>query len=114
LGATPEPDSSGKAEGVIANQRSDIGRFRAPADDVVSILLEERIGCKVAGLPAGGADRRLAFLESIAWTANRMGRIRSPLSRTLSLQPAILGHLVDQIPKVESVELPHPASFVLC
>ncbi len=32
------------------------GRFRAPADDAVSVLLEEGIGCQLAGLAAGTAE----------------------------------------------------------
>jgi hypothetical protein len=32
------------------------GRFRAPADDAVGVLLVERIGCKLAGLAAGAAE----------------------------------------------------------
>ncbi len=35
------------------------GRFRAPADDAVSALLEEGIGCKLLGRQ----DGRLAFLD---------------------------------------------------
>jgi hypothetical protein len=46
----------GRAEGMIANPRFDAGRFRAPADDAVGVLLEERIGCKLASLAAGGAE----------------------------------------------------------
>jgi hypothetical protein len=33
---------------MIANPRFDAGRFRSPADDAVSVLLEEGIGCKLA------------------------------------------------------------------
>ena len=47
---------AGRAEGVIANSRFDTGRFRAPANDAVSVLLEEGIGCKPAGLAAGGTE----------------------------------------------------------
>jgi hypothetical protein len=47
---------AGRAEGMIANPCFDAGRFRAPADDAVSVLLEEGIGCKLAGLAAGGAE----------------------------------------------------------
>ena len=47
---------TGGAEGMIANPRFDAGRFRAPADDPVGVLLEEGIGCKLAGLAAGGAE----------------------------------------------------------
>jgi hypothetical protein len=49
--------NAGRAEGVIANARFDTGRFRAPADDSVGVLLEEGIGCKLAGLAAGGAEK---------------------------------------------------------
>ena len=36
---------AGRAEGMTANPRFDAGRFRAPADDAVGVLLEEGIGC---------------------------------------------------------------------
>ena len=36
---------AGRAEGMIANPRFDAGRFRAPADDAMGVLLEEGIGC---------------------------------------------------------------------
>ena len=48
--------NAGRAESMIANPRFDAGRFRAPADDAVGVLLEEGIGCKLAGLAAGGAE----------------------------------------------------------
>ena len=41
---------------MIANPRFDAGRFRAPADDAVGVLLEEGIGGKLAGLAAGAAE----------------------------------------------------------
>ena len=41
---------------MIANPRFDAGRFRAPADDAMGVLLEEGIGCKVPSLAAGGAE----------------------------------------------------------
>jgi hypothetical protein len=47
---------TGRAEGMIANPRLDAGRFRAPADDAVGVLLEEGIGCQLAGLAASGAE----------------------------------------------------------
>src|SRR5258706_3421480 len=47
---------AGRVEGMIANPRFDAGRFRAPADDAMGVLLEEGIGCKLAGLAAGGAE----------------------------------------------------------
>jgi hypothetical protein len=47
---------AGRAKGMIANPRFDAGRFRAPADDAMGVLLEEGIGCKLAGLAAGGAE----------------------------------------------------------
>jgi hypothetical protein len=46
-----------RTEGMIADPRFDAGRFRAPADDAVSILLEEGIGGKLAGLAAGAAKK---------------------------------------------------------
>jgi len=46
----------GRSKGMIANPRFDAGRFRPPADDAVGVLLEEGIGCKLAGLAAGGAE----------------------------------------------------------
>src|ERR1700757_356222 len=48
--------NAGGAEGMIANPRFDAGRFRAPADDAVSVLLEEGVGGKLAGLAAGAAE----------------------------------------------------------
>ena len=41
---------------MIANPRFDASRFRPPADDAVGVLLEEGIGCKLAGLAAGGTE----------------------------------------------------------
>jgi hypothetical protein len=41
---------------MIANPRFDAGRFRAPADDAVGVLLEEGIGRELAGLAAGRAE----------------------------------------------------------
>src|ERR1700751_5834362 len=46
----------GRAEGMIANPRFDAGRFRPPADDAVGVMLEEGIGCELAGLAAGAAE----------------------------------------------------------
>jgi hypothetical protein len=46
----------GRAEGMIANPSFDAGRFRAPADDAVGVLLEEGIGGQLATLAAGGAE----------------------------------------------------------
>jgi hypothetical protein len=46
----------GRAEGMIANPRFDAGRFRAPADDAVSVLLEEGIAGQLASLAAGAAE----------------------------------------------------------
>ena len=42
---------------MIANPRFDAGRFRAPADDAVGVLLEEGVACKLTGLAAGGAEK---------------------------------------------------------
>src|SRR5258705_13088354 len=47
---------AGRPEGMIANPRFDAGRFRAPADDAMGVLLEEGIGCKLPGLAAGSAE----------------------------------------------------------
>ena len=41
---------------MIANPRFDAGRFRAPADDAVGLLLEEGIGGQLASLAAGAAE----------------------------------------------------------
>jgi hypothetical protein len=46
---------------MIADARFDTGRFRAPADDAVGVLLEKGIGCKLAGLAAGGAEEIAVF-----------------------------------------------------
>jgi hypothetical protein len=42
--------------GKYANPRFNAGRFGAPADDAMSVLLKEGIGCQVAGLAASGAE----------------------------------------------------------
>jgi len=47
---------AGCTESMIANPRFDAGRFRAPADDAVGVLLEEGIGGKLASLAAGTAE----------------------------------------------------------
>ena len=41
---------------MIANPRFDAGRFRAPADDAVGVLLEQGIGGQLAGFAAGGPE----------------------------------------------------------
>ena len=41
---------------MIANPRFDAGRFRAPADDAVGVLLEEGIGCQLVSLAAGATE----------------------------------------------------------
>src|SRR6202011_3956663 len=48
--------NAGRTESMIANPRFDAGCFRAPADDAMGVLLEEGVGCKLAGLAAGGAE----------------------------------------------------------
>jgi hypothetical protein len=48
--------NAGRPKGMIADPRFDAGRFRAPADDAMGVLLEKGIGCKLAGLSAGGAE----------------------------------------------------------
>jgi len=47
---------AGRPESMIADARFDTGRFCAPADDAVGVLLKEGIGCKLASLAAGGAE----------------------------------------------------------
>ena len=49
---------------MIADPRLDAGRFCAPADDAVSVLLEEGIGCNLAGLADGrcGRDTRRFYV----------------------------------------------------
>ena len=46
----------GRAEGMIPDPRFDAGRFRAPPDDAVRLLLEEGIGLRLTGLAAGAAE----------------------------------------------------------
>ena len=48
--------NAGRPKGMIADPRFDAGRFRAPADDTVSVLMEEGIGGQLAGLAASGAE----------------------------------------------------------
>jgi len=52
---------------MIADPRFDAGRFRAPADDAVGVLLEEGIGGKLASLAAGGAEE----IGGDAWICGR-------------------------------------------
>jgi hypothetical protein len=47
---------TGRPESMITDARLDAGRFRATADDAVGVLLEEGIGCKLAGLAACAAE----------------------------------------------------------
>jgi hypothetical protein len=48
--------NAGRAEGMIADPRFNAGGLGAPADDAVSVLLEEGVGGKLASLAAGGAE----------------------------------------------------------
>jgi hypothetical protein len=48
---------AGRAESMIANPRFNPGRFRAPADDAVGVLLEEGPGGQQAGLATGACGR---------------------------------------------------------
>ena len=48
--------NAGRAEGMIADAGFDAGRFCAAADDAVGVLLEEGIGCQLAGFAAGTAE----------------------------------------------------------
>ena len=47
---------SGTSNGSFAETAAIAGRFRAPTDDTVGVLLEEGIGCKLPGLAMGGAE----------------------------------------------------------
>jgi hypothetical protein len=51
-----------RSEAMIADPRFDPGRFRPQANDAVSVLLEEGIGCQLAGLAAGGAEEIAAHV----------------------------------------------------
>jgi hypothetical protein len=48
---------TGGPEAMIANPGFDPSRFRATADDAVSILLMQGIACKLSGLTAGSAEK---------------------------------------------------------
>jgi hypothetical protein len=50
---------------MIANPRFDAGRFRAPPDDAVGVLLEEGIGGQLAGFAAGRAEEIAEFLPGV-------------------------------------------------
>ena len=41
---------------MVADPRFDAGRFRSPANDAVSVLLEKGIGGKLAGPAMGGTE----------------------------------------------------------
>ena len=63
---------------MIANPRFDAGRFRAPADDAVGVLLEEGIGCKLPDLAAGGAEE---IAVDVIGDAGRFDIIRADIDR---------------------------------
>jgi hypothetical protein len=50
--------AAGRTEGMIANPSFHAGRFSAPADDAVGVLLEEGIGGQLAGLAASRAEEK--------------------------------------------------------
>ena len=66
-----------------ANPRFDGSRFRAPSDDAVGVLLEEGIGCKLAGLPAGSVEE---IAVDVIGDAGRFEAPRLQKDRTLPAQ----------------------------
>ena len=60
---------------MIANPRFDAGRFRAPTDDAVGVLLEEGIGCKLTGLAARGAEEIAVDVIGDAAVRNLVGSV---------------------------------------
>src|SRR5260370_32101918 len=79
---------AGRPESMIADARFDTGRFCAPADDAVGVLLKEGFGCKLASLAAGGAEEiavdvirdagRLRIIGQTPTQARVAGDLRPP------------------------------------
>ena len=78
---------AGRAEAMIANPRFDTGRFRAPADDAVRVLLEEGIGCKLTSLAAGGPEE-IAF--NVIANASRFNIVVQILLQTMMTRDVVL------------------------
>src|SRR5258708_37199371 len=72
---------------MIANPRFDAGRFRAPADDAVGVLLEEGIPCKLTGLAAGGAEE---IAVDVVGDAGRFDIIVQTLIETMMARNVML------------------------
>jgi len=78
---------TGRAEGMIANPRFDARRFGAPADDAVSVLLEEGIGCELAGLSASAAEE---ITVNVAANASRFDIVVQILIKTMVTGDVVL------------------------
>jgi hypothetical protein len=72
---------------MIANPRFDAGRFRAPADDAMGVLLEEGIACKLPGLAAGGAEE---IAVNVIGDASRLDIIVQTLIETMMAGNVVL------------------------
>jgi hypothetical protein len=72
---------------MIANPRFDAGGFRPPADDAMGVLLEEGIGCKLAGLAAGGAEK---IAVNVGGDAGRFDIIVQTLIETMETGNVVL------------------------
>ena len=72
---------------MIANPRFDAGHICPPADDSVSVLLEEGIGCKLAGLAAGGTEE---IAVDVVGNAGRFDIIVQTLIETMMAGNVVL------------------------
>jgi hypothetical protein len=79
--------NAGRPKGMIANPRLDAGGFRPPADDAVSVLLEEGIGGKLAGLAAGAAEE---IAVDVIGDAGRLDIIVQTLVETMMTGNVVL------------------------
>jgi hypothetical protein len=81
--------NAGRTESMIANPGFDAGRFCAPADDAVGVLLEEGVGCKLAGLAAG---TRAILIEARVANPKAVKTIHEsgpPARSFLALEPGV-------------------------
>ena len=59
--------NAGRAKGMIANPRFDAGRFRAPADDAVGVLLEEGIAARCCFTEGGDSSSCRSCTKAATW-----------------------------------------------
>jgi hypothetical protein len=72
---------------MVANPGFDSGRFRTPADDAVSVLLEEGFGGKLASLAAGAAEE---IAVDVVGDAGRFDIIVQTLIETMMARDVVL------------------------